>query len=127
MVQPSKATPPAKRAAPVRPSSSPEKPAEWAGPEFAREIDLTVKEETNKADAQPHGQSEHNHAKRDRQCVVGPCKQPKVPGSKICSGHEIAFHRDGTPRATGPNKHAGMVAQAAVEGYHRANGERIDL
>jgi hypothetical protein len=121
-----KATQPAKRA-PVRPSSSPAKPGEWAGPEFNRQHDLTVKEESNKADAQPHGQSKDNPAKRERQCVVGPCTQPKVPGALICSGHEIAFHRDGTPRATGPNKHAGMVAQAAVEGYHRANGERIDL
>ncbi len=94
--------------------------------EFARDIDLTVKEVSNETDEQStHGAAPGT--KKDRQCVVGPCTGPRVPGAKICSAHEMAYHRDGTPRSTGPNKHAGMVAQAKLTGYHRANGERIDL
>lgn len=112
---------PAKPSPPRRPSSQPSSNA-YAGPEFARDIDLTVKTESNEQDAADHGGSPLT--KPERQCVVNTCTGPKVPGAKICSAHEMAYRKDGTPRATGPHQTVGQMTQA-VQSITRVNGEKV--
>lgn len=52
------------------------------------------------AKAAPKARTEDDTAadKDIRRCVVEGCDWTRTPGDKICSGHAIHYHRDGSPR-----------------------------